>query len=250
MTPSPSVQESYTRGPSDVPMLEQTLAQNLDDAARCSGARPAVVECGPDGDPATGRSWTYEQLREESVTVAKALMAAGYEPGDRIGLWSPNVAEWTSLLYGAALRVTGRPAEAEEVAQEAMLRAWRDAARFDPRKAKLSTWLYRIAVNLAIDRARRPGEHRGGVPLEEAWLQADPSPDPEAALAARQDRAAVAAALRELPPRQRAALALAYDRGLSGAEAAAALDVTQRALEGLLRRGRLFLLARLRRGKE
>lgn len=102
MTPSPSVQESYTRGPSDVPMLEQTLAQNLDDAARRSGARPAVVECGSDGDPATGRSWTYEQLREESVTVAKALMAAGYEPGDRIGLWSPNVAEWTSLLYGAA----------------------------------------------------------------------------------------------------------------------------------------------------
>ena len=73
-----------------------------DFAARRSGARPAVVECGPDGDPATGRTWTYRQLREESVTVAKALMAAGYEAGDRIGMWSPNVAEWVSLLYGAA----------------------------------------------------------------------------------------------------------------------------------------------------
>ena len=102
MTQSAAVQESFTRGPSDVPLLEQTLAQNLDDAAARVGERPAVVECGPDGDPAAGRTWTYARLREESVTVAKALMAAGYEAGDRIGMWSPNVAEWASLLYGAA----------------------------------------------------------------------------------------------------------------------------------------------------
>lgn len=94
--------ESYTQGPTDVELLEQTLAQNLDAAARAFGGRPAVVECGPDGDPSAGRSWTYEQLRAESVTVAKALIAAGYESGDRIGMWSPNTAEWISLLYGAA----------------------------------------------------------------------------------------------------------------------------------------------------
>lgn len=94
--------ESFTQGPTDVELLEQTLAQNLDDTARRFADRAALLECGPDGDPATGRTWTYGQLREESVTVAKALMAAGYEAGDRIGMWSPNVAEWVSLLYGAA----------------------------------------------------------------------------------------------------------------------------------------------------
>lgn len=94
--------ESFIQGPTDVELLEQTLAQNLDDTARRFADRAALLECGPDGDPATGRTWTYGQLREESVTVAKALMAAGYEAGDRIGMWSPNVAEWVSLLYGAA----------------------------------------------------------------------------------------------------------------------------------------------------
>ena len=76
--------ESFTQGPTDVELLEQTLAQNLDDTARRFADRAALLECGPDGDPATGRTWTYGQLREESVTVAKALMAAGYEAGDRI----------------------------------------------------------------------------------------------------------------------------------------------------------------------
>ena len=79
--------ESFTQGPTDVELLEQTLAQNLDDTARRFADRAALLECGPDGDPATGRTWTYGQLQEESVTVAKALMAAGYEAGDRIGMW-------------------------------------------------------------------------------------------------------------------------------------------------------------------
>ena len=61
------------------------------------------------------------------------------------------------------------------------------------------------------------------------------------ARAAAEDRAALAAALARLPTRQRAAIALAYEDGLSGAEAAAALDVSERALEGLLRRARLML---------
>lgn len=223
-------------------MLSLTLSGRIESSLRYSPFRQA-------GSVARDQAAEVPVQERDRGAATDETLIAWAAAGDRLA-FDHLCTRQLPLLYGAALRVTGRPAEAEEVAQEAMLRAWRDAARFDPRKAKLSTWLYRIAVNLAIDRARRPGEYRGGVPLEEAWLQADPSPDPEAALAARQDRAAVAAALRELPPRQRAALALAYDRGLSGAEAAAALDVTQRALEGLLRRGRLFLLARLRRGKE
>ena len=139
-----------------------------------------------------------------------------------------------------ALRVLGDGAEAEEVAQEAFLRAWQAAASFDPDRAQFTTWLHRITLNLAIDRTRR----RGSAPdAGEAALSAlaDPAPGPEAAAAAAQDRAALAAALGLLPARQRAAIALAYEEGLSGAEAAAALDVSERALEGLLRRARLML---------
>lgn len=139
-----------------------------------------------------------------------------------------------------ALRVLGDAAEAEEVAQEAFLRAWQAAASFDPDRAQFTTWLHRITLNLAIDRTRR----RGSAPAAaEAVLSAlaDPAPGPEAATAAAQERAALAAALAQLPARQRAAIALAYEEGLSGADAAAALDVSERALEGLLRRARLML---------
>ena len=82
--------ESFTQGPTDVELLEQTLAQNLDDTARLFADRAALLECGPDGDPATGRTWTYAQLREESVTVAKALMAAGYEAGTGSACGAPT----------------------------------------------------------------------------------------------------------------------------------------------------------------
>lgn len=139
-----------------------------------------------------------------------------------------------------ALRVLGDAAEAEEVAQEALLRAWRNAASFDPARARFTTWLHRITLNLAIDRHR----HRAhALQAGEAALAAlpDPAPDPEALAVVAEERAALAAALAQLPARQRAAIALAYEDGLSGAEAAAALDVSERALEGLLRRARLML---------
>ncbi len=143
-----------------------------------------------------------------------------------------------------ALRILGDAAEAEEVAQEAFLRAWQAAASFDPARARFTTWLHRIVVNLAIDRTRR----RAGAPstgLEAAAELADAAPGPEADAAAAEARAALAVALGALPPRQRAAIALAYEEELSGAEAAAALEVSERALEGLLRRARQFLRSRL-----
>lgn len=88
--------ESYTAGPRDIDLLDQTLAQNLDAIAERFPSAVALDE------RSTGRRWTYVQLAEASRGVAKALIAAGYERGDRLGMWSPNVAEWATLLYGAA----------------------------------------------------------------------------------------------------------------------------------------------------
>ncbi|MBX6743006.1 MAG: RNA polymerase sigma factor [Acetobacteraceae bacterium] len=143
-----------------------------------------------------------------------------------------------------ALRVLGDAAEAEDVAQDAFLRAWQAAPRFDPGRARFTTWLHRIVLNLAIDHARR----RGRLPpagLDAAKDLPDPAKGPEARLSEAEGREALVAALDALPPRQRAAIALAYEEGLSGAAAAEALSVSERALEGLLRRARQMLRARL-----
>ncbi|MFC7688962.1 sigma-70 family RNA polymerase sigma factor [Paeniroseomonas aquatica] len=104
-----------------------------------------------------------------------------------------------------ALRVLGDPAEAEEVAQEAFLRAWQAAAGFDPARARFTTWLHRIVVNLAIDRTRRraplprpgsrpsangrPGTGAGGRGRRHAGAgRAGLGPGRPAAAAARRDR--------------------------------------------------------------
>lgn len=148
---------------------------------------------------------------------------------------------WLPRLYRAALRLLDDPAAAEDVAQEAMLRAWRQADRFDPRRGAAMAWGYRIAVNLAIDRRRAAA--RAPAALTEAL--ADTAPDAEAALALRQRVTALLAAFAALPARQRAALALAYGHDATGAAAARALRITPRALEGLLHRARRALRERL-----
>ncbi|WP_243634360.1 sigma-70 family RNA polymerase sigma factor [Roseicella frigidaeris] len=171
--------------------------------------------------------------------ASDAELMAWAAAGDRAA-FGVLVARHGDRTLRLALRVLGRTEEAEEVAQEAFLRAWQAAASFDPGRARFTTWLHRITLNLAIDRGRRRG--RATEAGEEALaLLADPAPGPEAAAAAAEDHAALAGALARLPARQRAAIALAYEEGLSGAEAAAMLDVSERALEGLLRRARLML---------
>ncbi|MCQ4162879.1 sigma-70 family RNA polymerase sigma factor [Roseomonas sp. GC11] len=181
-------------------------------------------------------------LERDREAAADETLIAWAAEGDRLA-FGTLAARHLPRLHGLALRITGSAAEAEDVAQEALLRAWQHAARFDPARAKLSTWLYRIAANLAVDQARRR-QGQAPQPLEEGLP--DPAIGPEEALAARQRQALLAEALAALPPRQRAALALAHDQGLSGAEAAAVLETSERAVEGLLHRARRFLAGRLR----
>jgi len=133
-----------------------------------------------------------------------------------------------------AERVTGSALEADEIAQEAFMRVWRHAGRFDAGRARFSTWLYRIVVNLALDRKRRH-QH---LPIELAEHVPDPALLAEDALLARERRRLADAALASLPERQRAAIALVYLEGLSGREGAAILEVSEKSFESLLSRGR------------
>lgn len=111
--------------------------------------------------------------------------------------------------YGPmALRVAGRMAldrqSAEDIAQEAMVRIWQRAGEFDACRARLSTWLYRIVINLCIDSRRRPQP----LPLPQGFDAVDPSPNAAETREVDERSGALARAIDELPSRQRAALTL------------------------------------------
>lgn len=137
---------------------------------------------------------------------------------------------------GFAERVVGN-AEADDIAQEAFLRVWTRAQSFDAGAGRFTTWLYRIVLNLAIDRKRRPA----GAPIEEAGEIASADPDPVVQIIADEEARAVAQAMAALPERQRAAIALFHMEGLSGREAAQAMNVSEKAFESLLTRARSAL---------
>jgi RNA polymerase sigma-70 factor (ECF subfamily) len=136
-------------------------------------------------------------------------------------------------MLGLARRILGNAADAEDVVQEAMLRVWTHAPRWQP-LALLRTWLSRVVVNLCLDRKRRAT----WVELEAAGELADPSSGAtEIAEAAERDKL-LAAAIKGLPARQRAAIVLSYTEGMSNAQVAELLDTTVSAVETLLVRGK------------
>ena len=145
------------------------------------------------------------------------------------------VARHADRTLATAWRVSGSRADAEDLVQEAFLRVWRSAASFKPEKARFTTWLHRLTLNLGVDRWRR---RRPTVELEAANDVADPSADALAVAEQSEESAAVAQALSLLPERQRMAVTLCYYEGMSNAEAAEALGVPVGALEALLVRGR------------
>ncbi len=152
-------------------------------------------------------------------------------------------------LYGPGLRryIAGalhQPSEAEDLAQELFLRAWRHAGRYDPARGAVSTWLYRMAVNLCIDHNRR-GRFRRFVGIEDVPEPEDDSPGAEGGLAARQRLAQARDAIAGLPERQRRAILLKAAGGLATSEIAAALSISEGAAEQLLVRARAALRTRL-----
>ena len=146
-----------------------------------------------------------------------------------------------------AWRMSGSRADGEEIAQEAFARVWVHAPKWDsggPKEgmAKFTTWLYRIVLNLAIDRKRR----RVMQPLEEAGEVADERADAFDAINRGQVAAAVGQAVRDLPERQRMALVLCFYEELSNIEAARVMELSVGAIESLLIRAKKTLRQTLR----
>jgi RNA polymerase sigma-70 factor (ECF subfamily) len=140
-----------------------------------------------------------------------------------------------------AARITLNRSDAEEVVQEAFMRVWVKAPNWRPQDqaggAQFGTWFHRILVNLSIDRRRKPANEE----LEKAGEVADEAPSALDAVEGGETSKRVAAAVAELPERQRAALALCHFEGKTNIEAAAALGITVGAVESLLVRARRAL---------
>jgi RNA polymerase sigma-70 factor (ECF subfamily) len=134
-------------------------------------------------------------------------------------------------------------ADAEEVVQDAFIRVWRTAARWRATEARVTTWLYRVTVNLALDQMRRAT--RTEVSIEHAAEVTTADPSPESIVGQRELARVVLHAVAALPPRQRAALNLVVRDGVACAEAAAIMGVSVGTMESLLVRGRRSLRAAL-----
>lgn len=177
-------------------------------------------------------------------------MARAADPDEdlirRVGLGEPAavqalVARKLPRLLNLARRMLGDPVEAEDVAQEAFLRAWKQAPTWKPGAAKFDTWLHRVTLNLCYDRLRQRRE----TPMAEPPDRPDPGPAPDRGLEASELGAQVDRALQALPERQREAIVLCHYQELSNIEAAELMGVSVEAMESLLSRGRRALRAAL-----
>lgn len=158
---------------------------------------------------------------------------------------------WADRLYSLSLRLTGDPAAAEDIVQEAFVKLMAGADRIEGR-SRLATWLYRVAYNASMDRLREQ-KKLAPVPADEDDEAALPMPttlvefgrSPEAMLRDAEMRHALDEAIQSLPPSLRAAFLLRDVEGLTTAEAAEALGLTETNLKVRLHRARLLLRERL-----
>jgi RNA polymerase sigma-70 factor, ECF subfamily len=175
--------------------------------------------------------------------ATEASLVARAQAGD-VAAFEQLSSTYADRLFMLLLRLLGDRGEAEDVAQEVMLRAWQGISRFQSRSSYF-TWLYRIAVNEANraleKRARRPA----GVPIGERELQLPTSPadDPLRQAEANELRLALGRAIAELPPPLRVAIVLRDVEGLSTQEAAEIAGIGQAAFKSRLHQARLRVRA-------
>ena len=177
---------------------------------------------------------------EAEAELSDASLLARYAEGNQAAARTLT-ARHAPRVFALARRMLGEVTEAEDVTQEAMLRLWKVAPDWEADRAAVSTWLYRVASNLCIDRLRRRRE-LGGDAVPDL---ADETPGPERRLQARDQAAALRQALASLPDRQRLAIVLRHFEDRPNPEIAAILDASVEAVESLLARARRDLAARL-----
>jgi RNA polymerase sigma-70 factor (ECF subfamily) len=180
----------------------------------------------------TENCWTLDRcrggLREDLAGISDAALlrrAGEGDPAAFAALYTRHAAS----VRGLALQIVRDEVTAEDICQEAFLRLWMHGRTYREERGPVGPWLYRIARNLALDEYRRRRSERAhrvvcqsDAPASGAVVDRDPGPEQRAL--ARALRESVAVGLRELPHPQAEALNLAFLRGLTHREIAAALD--------------------------
>jgi len=169
---------------------------------------------------------------ERNTLEADAALVARVGAGESAACRSLMEAH-LGRIHGFAWRMLGDAGDAEDVAQEAFLRLWRQAGKWRA-EARVGTWLHRVAHNLCVDRLRKRRGDSGEQPPD----LPDPAPGPAAERHRAQVARSVEIALARLPERQRAAIALVHYQELGNIEAADIMGVSVEAMESLLSRGR------------
>jgi RNA polymerase sigma-70 factor (ECF subfamily) len=178
-----------------------------------------------------------DQSEDDAALLLR--IARGEEPA--LGLL---VTRYGHGIAAVATRYLGSASDAEDVVQDTLFRVWQHAARFDPARARASTWIYAIAVRLCIDRLRKLKLRRIlglGRGLDETHDSPDPSPTSDRTVTDRQELALTRKAIAALPDRQRMAILLSAVAGLDHGRIAETLDISPGAVEQLLVRARRTL---------
>ncbi|MDY7075561.1 MAG: RNA polymerase sigma factor [Chloroflexota bacterium] len=176
-----------------------------------------------------------------------AALVARAQQGDE-GAFEQLVRQHQRYVFNVAYRVLNDYAEAEDVTQEAFVRAWRGLPGFRG-QAQFTTWLYRIVHNLCLNRLPRlQRELLQTAPLEE--VLANPAPSLPDVFEAREQMAFLYAELARMPEKYRLVLTLRYLQHLSYGEIAATLDLPMGTVKTHLHRARQLLMERLCRWEE
>jgi len=174
-------------------------------------------------------------------TSDEALMVL-YANGDRHAALALTQRVTPRVMAYASRLLSGDRAEAEDVAQETMLRLWKIAPDWRQSETKVTTWAYRVATNLCIDRQRSRARKRQ-MALEDAPEVADAAVGAEGRMIEAGRVAALEAALAVLPDRQRQAVVLRHLEGMTNPEIASIMEIGVEAVESLTARGKRALSA-------
>lgn len=179
---------------------------------------------------------TQMPLDAGDQTPEEVLLAA-FARGDQQAAAALS-SRFAPLAFRYAMRLLGNRADAEDVAQDALMRLWKVAPDWRAGEAAVSTWLYRVVSNLCMDRLRQAGR---SVEIDAVADQPDGTPSVETGMIETDRAAALTAALAQLPVRQKQAVVLRHIEGLSNPEIAQVMDIGVEAVESLTARGKRAL---------
>ncbi len=183
---------------------------------RAEAAASAIPACVPEAGQSSPENW----LRLVAEQQDKAAFASMFE-------------HFAPRIKGYMIRLGCSAAQAEDLAQDAMVSVWRKASLYEPVKASAATWVFTIARNLRIDLVRR--ERRPEIDASDPALVADPAPSADAVIEGKQQEILIRRALASLPPDQARVIELSFFAGKAHAAIAEELSIPLGTVKSRLR---------------